>query len=165
MKRSTILRRQFLTIVPKFPDSFKEPEQRKVFADFVRATKKDLLEAVGVERLKPENRDLVRTEKRALGDRFKRSMSHVTGGFIGSPMEAAAMAKAKDRDILKIFREIPDNTNWDHPTYWMRGGNIQLSRAFSEFARTDPERAIRLMEAIRTASTRAGRRLCARCNG
>jgi len=28
----------------------------------------------------------------------------------------------------------------------MRGGNIQLSRAFAEFARTDPERAIRLME-------------------
>ncbi len=61
-------------------------------------------------------------------------------------MEAAAMSKAKDRDILKIFREIPDNTDWGHPTHWMRGGNIQLSRAFAEFARTDPERAIRLME-------------------
>ena len=61
-------------------------------------------------------------------------------------MEATAMAKAKDRDILNIFREIPDNTNWDHPTHWMRGGNIQLSRAFAEFARSDPDRAIRLME-------------------
>jgi hypothetical protein len=28
----------------------------------------------------------------------------------------------------------------------MRGGNIQLSRAFAEFARTDPGRAIRLAE-------------------
>src|SRR3546814_3335736 len=28
----------------------------------------------------------------------------------------------------------------------MRGGNIQLSRAFAEFAQVDPERAIRLME-------------------
>jgi hypothetical protein len=28
----------------------------------------------------------------------------------------------------------------------MRGGNIQLSRAFAEFARSDPERAIRIME-------------------
>lgn len=61
-------------------------------------------------------------------------------------MESAAMVKAKDRDILRIFREIPDNTNWDHPTHWMRGGNIQLSRAFADFARTHPERAIRLME-------------------
>src|SRR5205807_1961923 len=60
--------------------------------------------------------------------------------------EATAMAKAKDRDVLKIFREIPDDTNWDHPTRWMRGGNIQLSRAFAEFARSNPDRAIRLME-------------------
>ena len=135
-----------LSYRPQVPDHLKEPEQRKLFADLVRATRKDLLQAVGVERLAPENRELVATEQRALGDRFDRSISMGEGGFIGSPMEAAAMAKAKDRDILKIFREIPDNTNWDHPTHWMRGGNIQLSRAFAEFARSNPERAIRLME-------------------
>jgi len=112
----------------------------------VRATKKDLLQAIGDERLAPENRELVATEQRALGGRFDRSIRMGEGGVIGSPMGAAAMAKAKDRDILKIFREIPDNTNWDHPRHWMRGGNIQLSRAFAEFARTDPQRAIRLME-------------------
>jgi nucleoside phosphorylase len=131
---------------PPVPDHLKEPKQRRLFADVVRATKKDLLQAVGVERLAPENRELVATEQRALGDRFDRSMSEVEGGFIGSPMEATAMAKAKDRDILKIFHEIPDNTNWDHPTHWMRGGNIQLSRAFAEFAKVNPDRAIRVME-------------------
>jgi len=131
---------------PLVPDHLKNPKQRKRFADIVRATKKDLLQAIGVERLTPENRELVATEHRALGDRFDRSVGEVEGGFIGTPMESAAMAKAKDRDILKIFREIPDSTNWDHPTHWMRGGNIQLSRAFAEFARTDPERAVRLME-------------------
>jgi nucleoside phosphorylase len=135
-----------LSYRPQVPDHLKEPEKRKFFADLVRATKKDLLQAVGVERLAPENRELLVTEQRALGNRFDRSMSGVESGFIGSPMESAAMAKAKDRDILKIFREIPDSTNWDHPTHWMRGGNIQLSRAFAEFARTDPERAVRLME-------------------
>lgn len=135
-----------LSYRPPVPEHLKDPEQRKLFSDVVRATKKDILQAVGIERLTPENRELVATEQRALGDRFGRSMRNVEGGWIGSPMEAAAMAKAKDRDILKIFREIPDNTNWDHPTHWMRGGNIQLSRAFAEFARTDPERAIRLME-------------------
>lgn len=131
---------------PPVPDHLKEPEQRRLFADVVRATKKDLLQAVGVERLAPQNRELVATEQRALGDRFDRSMGEVEGGWIGSPMEAAAMAKAKDRDVLKIFRELPDNTNWHHSTHWMRGGNIQLSRAFAEFARSDPDRAIRLME-------------------
>ncbi|MFV2044653.1 MAG: NACHT domain-containing protein, partial [Anaerolineales bacterium] len=135
-----------LSYSPQVPDHLQEPKQRKTFANLVRATKKDLLQAIGVERLAPENRELVATEQRALGDRFDRAIGMGEGGFIGSPMEAAAMAKAKDRDILKIFREIPDNTNWDHPTHWMRGGNIQLSRAFAEFARTDPERAIRLIE-------------------
>ncbi len=131
---------------PPIPEHFKEPDQRKLFADVVRATKKELLQAVGVERLAPGNRELVVTEQRALGVRFDRSMGKVQSGWIGSPMEAAAMAKAKDRDILKIFSEIPDNFNWDHPTHWMRGGNIQLSRAFAEFARTHPERAMRLIE-------------------
>ena len=135
-----------LSYRPSVPEHITEPEGRRVFANMVRATKKDLLQAVGIERLAPENRELVATEQRALGDRFDRSIGEVEGGFIGSPMEASAMAKAKDRDILKIFREIPDNTNWDHPTHWMRGGNIQLSRAFSESARSDPDRATRLME-------------------
>ena len=56
------------------------------------------------------------------------------------------MTRAKDRDILRIFAEIPDNSNWDHPTSWMRGGNIQLSRAFAEFSRANPERGLRIME-------------------
>lgn len=131
---------------PPVPDHLKEPEQRRLFAGVVRATRKDLLRAVGVERLAPDSRELVATEERALGDRFDRWIGEVEGGYIGSPMEAAEMTKAKDRDILKIFRKIPDNRNWDHPTHWMRGGNIQLSRAFSEFARSDPDRAIRLLE-------------------
>ncbi len=131
---------------PPVPEHIlQDPELRRTFANMARATRKDLLQAVGVERLAPETRELVATEQRALGDRFDRSIGEIQGGSIGSPMEAAAMTKAKDRDILKIFREIPDNTNWDHPTRWMQGGNIQLSRAFAEFARSDPRRAIRLM--------------------
>jgi hypothetical protein len=135
-----------LSYRPPVPEHLKRPEQRKRFSDVIRATKKDLLQAIGVERLAPENRELVATEQRALGDRFDRSIREVQSGWIGSPMQAAAMAKAKDRDILKIFSEIPDNATWDNPTHWMRGGNIQLSRAFAEFARTDPERATRIIE-------------------
>lgn len=131
---------------PRRPDHLEDVQGRKTFANFIRASKKDLLQAIGAERLAPENRDLVATEQRALGDQFDRSIGEVEGGFIGSPMDAAAMSKAKDRDILKILREIPDNTDWNHPTHWLRGGSIQLSRAFAEFARSDPRRAVRLME-------------------
>lgn len=122
------------------------PDQRKAFADFVRVTRKELLKAVGLERLTPENQELVAMEERALGDRHTWAIRSGEGGLIGSPMDTAAMGKAKDRDILKIFNEIPDSTDWDHPKLWARGGNIQLSRAFAEFARTSPERATRLIE-------------------
>jgi len=135
-----------LSYRPDVPAHLKEPEQRKMFADLVRATRKDLLQAVGIERLTPENRELVATEQRALGNRFDWSIRMGEGGFIGSPMDAAAMTKAKDRDILGIFREIPDNSDWDHPKHWSRGGNIQLSRSFAEFARANPDRATRLVE-------------------
>lgn len=131
---------------PPVPEHRKEPQQRRDFSNVVRATKKNLLQAVGVDRLTSKNRKLVATEQRALGDRYDRSFGEVKGGWIGPPMEAAAMAKAKDCDILKIFQEVPDNTNWDHPTQWMRGGNIQLSRAFAEFSRSDPDRAIHIMK-------------------
>lgn len=130
---------------PSTPEHLSEPKQRKLFADMIRATKKDLFIAVGVDRLAPKNRELVATEQRALGNRFDSSIREREGGWIGSPMEAADMAKAKNRDILKLFREIPDITEWDHPKDWMRGGNIQLSRAFADFAKADPERAIRLI--------------------
>jgi nucleoside phosphorylase len=140
------LEQAVLNYRPNPPEHVRKPEQRKVFSDLIRATKKELLQAIGMERLTPTIRELVATEERALGDRFERSFSEVEGGWIGSPMDALAMAKAKDRDILRIFREISDKAGWDHPTDWMRGGNIQLSRAFAEFSRTDPKRAIRLME-------------------
>ena len=135
-----------LSYRPDVPSHLKEPEQRRMFADLVRATRKDLLQAVGIERLTPESRELVATEQRALGNRFDWSIRMGEGGFIGSPMDAAAMTKAKDRDIIGIFREIPDSSGWDHPKHWSRGGNIQLSRSFAEFARANPERATRLVE-------------------
>lgn len=135
-----------LSYRPAVPSHLEKPEQRKIFADMIRATKKDLLHAVGVERLTASSRELVATEGRALGDRFDRSFSEVKGGWIGPPMDSTAMERAKDRDILRILREIPDRTGWNHPTDWMRGGNIQLSRAFAEFARANPARAMRLIE-------------------
>jgi nucleoside phosphorylase len=135
-----------LSYRPEVPAHLHEPEQRKTFADFVRATRKDLLQAIGVDRLTQDSRELVVIEQRALGDRFDWSIKLGEGGFVGSPMDAAAMSKAKDRDILGIFREIPDKSNWDHPKHWSRGGNIQLSRAFAEFSRSNPERATRLVE-------------------
>ncbi len=131
---------------PATPPHLTDPKARKRFADMVRATRKDLLQAVGLDRLGSDVKDLVAVEQRALGDRYDHVVGQSQGGFIGSPMEAAAMAKAKDEDILNILREIPDETGWSHPVDWMRGGSIQLSRAFADFAKNDPDRAIGLID-------------------
>src|SRR3546814_1715254 len=66
--------RTVLSYRPPVPEHLEEPKQRKFFADMVRSTKKDLLQAVGVERLADENRELVATEQRARGGQFDRQM-------------------------------------------------------------------------------------------
>lgn len=140
--------RYVLSYRPSTPNRF-TVEQRRIFLKSIRAARHELLAALGEERLSKEARDVVRTEDRALGGRFERLVGPVTGGYIGSPMDAAAMARAKDEDILRIFNEVPDRTDWDHPTDWMRGGNIQLSRSFAEFAKEYPDRAIELLSEFR----------------
>jgi nucleoside phosphorylase len=131
---------------PATPTRATDAQVRKYFAQFIRTTKAHLLSVVPLDRLSEGSRELLAVEKRALGENLDRGVRVSGGGFIGSPMEAASMRKAKDRDILKMFAEVPDNTDWDHPTRWMRGGNIQLSRAFAEFAKEEPLRALRIME-------------------
>lgn len=142
----TSLENALLEYKPTIPDHLSGPEQRKTFLDITRTSRKELLKAVGIDRLSEDCKTLVATEERALGRRYEQSIGQVRTGWIGSPMEASSMEKAKDRDILKILSEIPDETSWDHPRHMMRGGNIQLSRAFAEFAKSNPERSIRLIE-------------------
>jgi hypothetical protein len=131
---------------PKTPAHLTEAKQRRSFSQFLRSTRTHLLAAVPLDRLSEKSRELIVTEKRALGENVDRGIRISGPSWIGSPMEAEAMAKAKDRDILKVLEEVPDNTDWNHPTGWMRGGNIQLSRAFADFAKSEPVRALRIIE-------------------
>jgi nucleoside phosphorylase/SpoVK/Ycf46/Vps4 family AAA+-type ATPase len=131
---------------PETPIRVTDAQGRKYFGQLIRTTKAHLLGAVAPDRLNDASRELLAVEKRALGENLERGIHLSGGGFIGSPMATSSMTKAKDRDILKMFAEVPDNANWDHPTRWMRGGNIQLSRAFAEFAKSEPIRALRIME-------------------
>ena len=117
---------------------------RKLFGDRVRRIKLGLLSALPSERLPDATRRLVMAERR----RFPRSdegMRHYGPSWIGSPITAEQLAKARDDQILNAFRQLPDKYEWDHPNRMMEGGNIQLSRAFAEFAKNDPERAARLI--------------------
>lgn len=71
---------------------------------------------------------------------------HFTGfQEITSPMSTEQMAKAKDEDILKLFDVLVDYTKDTYPKDFMRGGSLQASRAFSEFAQLHPQRAVSLI--------------------
>ena len=68
---------------------------------------------------------------------------------VPSPVSHEQMVKAKDKDIINLFNILTDDTNWDHPKKpWdsRKGGSIQASGEFAQFAEKQPERAIKLIK-------------------
>ena len=129
---------------PRSSESVNEDDQR-VWDSIVRIAKAQLLDALPRDSISEESKRLIDSERRGL-DELRDIDVRDSGGFVGSPMSAADMLRTPDSEILNIFEEIPDSTNWDNPKNWMGGANIQLSRAFSEFAKTEPQRAFQLIE-------------------
>ena len=104
-----------------------------------------LLRAFPVDRLSPEGQRHLREEERALPDTRDHDAGFSGVQTVTSPMSAEQMAKAADDQILALFEELTDDTEWDHPRRRGRafvGGSIQASRAFAEFAGNAPERAL-----------------------
>ncbi|HTU12125.1 MAG TPA: hypothetical protein VMG08_14635 [Allosphingosinicella sp.] len=132
---------------PPPPADMTDPKSRMSWRHANRRTQLDLLRALPAHRLSAAARRQVNEDERRYGSR--RSGVTFTGPqWIGSVMEADAMAKASDADIAHAFEELPDATGWDHPRSWMAGGNIQLARAFSTFAKSHPGRAIRILAVL-----------------
>ena len=131
------------------PLSREEPaKNRRARLKSIRSSRLRILRAFPPDTLSDKARRLVNEEERALHtpDWDSRSTGmHV----VGSPMSASAMEKARDADVLKILDEVPDKAEWDHPRDFMRGGNIQLSREFAQFAALSPDRAARIIRELR----------------
>tara|TARA_R110000868_G_scaffold56323_2_gene174347 strand:+ start:5394 stop:10586 length:5193 start_codon:yes stop_codon:yes gene_type:complete len=123
--------------------------KRRAFKKHFRKLRRHLMSLLPTERTSPRTRTLLETEQRALSGELDPGVQYSGVQTIGSPMSTEAMLKAKPQHVLKAFQEVPDDTDWDHPTKWMKGGNVQLSRAFSEFAKQRPERALDLMKSFR----------------
>lgn len=104
-----------------------------------------LLRAIPEHHVTSETKRLIVEEERALG--FVRDWdSRIEGGgFIGSPVSAVQMEKSKDDDILGLFQELEDKSEWDHPRFRLKGGSIQAASEFAEFAKANPERALLLI--------------------
>ena len=145
---------------PPVPAELADATARRKWNQHVREIKLDMLRALPMNRLTAEVRRHIEEEERAFPD--QRPRVHSTGvQVVRAIMDASQIARASDEDVVNAFRSVPDASGWDHPRNFMMGGkfvggNIQLSREFADFAKMDPERAIRLLGLIEPESgTRA----------
>lgn len=122
---------------------------RKRRRSFNRARRLRLLRAFPKDRLPKKVRKSVTEEERALYSPpdWDTRISEAT--IVGSPMGHEAMILAKDKEILNILNEIEDASEWDHPRDWRKGGSIQLSREFGEFAKKEPDRAVSIIKELK----------------
>lgn len=130
---------------PPPPQSYNEASQRRGWRQSVRRMRLGLLRSLPKSRASAEVRRKVQEEERAFPGEHD-FVGGVQSGWVGSRMDANGMAKASDEDILNAFKTLPDATAWQHPTDWMMGGNIQLSREFATFAKAHPDRALRVID-------------------
>lgn len=91
--------------------------------------------------LLPESQSALATYEETHPD--PESDPYLDGGMreVRSPITATEMSHLQDSDILKLFDELADSTGWHHPSDRMKGGSIQASREFCEFAEGHAERA------------------------
>ncbi|CAG0935133.1 hypothetical protein TFLX_03965 [Thermoflexales bacterium] len=69
----------------------------------------------------------------------------VVGGRVGAPVEHAAQERMSDEEWLSAMRKYDDSTGWGAPReHFLKGGVAELSRAFQERAKADPERFYQL---------------------
>jgi hypothetical protein len=104
-----------------------------------------LLKTLPFDRVSGRTRAIILAEEAALPD--YRDQDHVSAGpsRIDSPMSPDQMAAASDDNILGLFEELVDNTDWHHPRDWLRGGSIEASRALAQLAKQSPERCMALI--------------------
>ena len=90
---------------------------------------------------------LLREEERAL-PRTPDKECDLEGGFISSPVSTEQMARASDANLLNLFNELHDRTGWHNPRDFLKGGSLEASRAFGEFAKSNQERALQLLRQL-----------------
>lgn len=124
---------------PARPVDINEPNDIKRWHRMVKRTRLTMLGALPASSRPPDvQRELTKSGRAAPA---QESSDDFASGWIGARMNSEQFARASTEDIVSAFKEIPDASDWDHPRHFARGGNIQLSRQFAEFAKKHPERA------------------------
>ncbi|MBB6466030.1 nucleoside phosphorylase [Aminobacter lissarensis] len=128
---------------------------KRWFGQYTRRLKTNLFEALPPDRISEDIRSFIAEQRRQFPQEQKEAKQY-GARWIGSPIAAANLALASDDDIINAFEGLPDASGWDHPKDWMKGGNVELSREFAEFAKAHPERAVEIIKKFEPAiGTRA----------
>lgn len=121
------------------------------FLKWQRQERLRLLRAFPNDCLSLETKRLRDEEERALPETDDYA-SRMYGGFIGARITVDEMARASDKDILRLFDLLPDKTGWDNPRRQRfedvsrAGGAVELSREFGQLAKRVPDRVANLVE-------------------
>ncbi len=135
---------------PALPLHMIDPSHRRQWSNQIRRLKVNLLRALPTRQRSAPIQRRVEEETRIFPEiKFGVGSTLLR---VDSIMTAEEIGRATDEHILNAFRGLPDSTNWDHPRRRGQGGNIQLARAFAEFAKTDPARAKTLIMQLPTDS-------------
>jgi hypothetical protein len=126
-------------------DTNYDPEERFQAQKYNRRRRLRLLATLPSERMSAQARALFQQEQLVFPDHQEAGVSRIQGGFIGSPMSAEQMQRAKNEDIVKLFRDLPDATESSHPRDWLRGGSYQASGEFERFSTASPARAVAIL--------------------
>jgi nucleoside phosphorylase len=138
---------QFVTALKAFaprPAEDRDAKSRQILYRYTERIRYELASSLPQERLPPDADAMVKQGERKFGD-AKRGAVFSGPTWVGPSMSVEAIGKAADEDILNAFQKLPDATGWDNPNTWMKGGNVQLSRSFADFAKQNPNRAIEII--------------------
>ncbi len=134
-------------VIPPGEDRRLRFERRK----WTREHRLRLLRHFPNDRLSPKGQKHLAEEERALPNTSDHRFSPPEPKLVDSPMSPDQMTKATDDQIFKLFEELTDDTEWDHPKrpFNLEGGSIQASRAFADFAKNDPSRGLQIIKQFR----------------
>lgn len=127
-----------------------EPIDRRARLQWNREHRLRLLRAIPSEYLSSETTRLLEEEERALPDTKNVDREVTAFTCVASPVSPDQMQKASDENLLNLFTELHDGTGSKHPRHLLKGGVIQTSRAFGEFAKANRQRALQLMAQLQS---------------
>ncbi|MDO9315146.1 MAG: AAA family ATPase [Burkholderiaceae bacterium] len=107
-----------------------------------------LLRALPTGRRSPDLHRYMLEEERAFPDLADKDVYFSGIQCVGSPVSAKGMNLATDADILNLFNELTDESEWDHPRHRMKGGAIQAGRELAGLAKSNLVKVLRIIRAL-----------------